>query len=74
MELTEWMEFLEVPQLVVATKADKLSGNEKVAQQRVISSAFGGKPVILASAVTGIGCKEIWKRVIECVQASMTRE
>jgi len=74
MELTEWMKFLEMPQLVVATKADKLSGNEKVVQQRVISSAFGGKPVILASAVTGIGCREIWKRVIECVEASMTRE
>ena len=73
-ELAEWMDFLGLPQLVVATKADKLSGNEKVAQQRVISSAFEGKPVILASAVSGIGCNEIWKRVTECVQASITRD
>lgn len=74
LELTEWTDFLEVPRLIVATKADKLSGNQKVVQHRVISSAFGGKPVILASAVTGIGCKEIWKRVSECIQASKTRE
>ncbi len=73
MALTDWMEFLEAPRLIVATKADKLSGNKKAAQQRAISNAFGGKPVVLASAVTGIGCKEIWKRVVECVQASMTR-
>ncbi len=72
-ELSAWLDFLEVPRLVVATKADKLSGNEKVVQQREISGAFGGKPVILASAVTGIGCKEIWKRVMESVRSSMTR-
>ena len=74
MELSEWLDFLEVPRMLVATKADKLSGNEKVVQQRVISGAFGGKPVILASAVTGIGCKEIWKRVIESVHVPRIRE
>ncbi len=74
MELSEWLDFQEVPRIVVATKADKLSGNEKVVQQRVISGAFDGIPVILASAVTGIGCKEIWKRVIESVRVSRIRE
>ncbi len=73
MELSEWLDFLEVPRMLVATKADKLSGNEKVVQQRVISGAFGGKPVILASSVTGIGCREIWKRVMDSVRISRIR-
>jgi GTP-binding protein len=70
LELSEWLDFLGVPRLVVATKADKLSGNDKVNQQRIISDAFGGKPVILASAVTGIGCKEIWRRVMESASST----
>lgn len=70
LELSQWLDFLEVPRLVVATKADKLSGNGKVAQQRVISGTFSNQPVILASAVTGIGCKEIWKRVLESIRSS----
>ena len=65
LELEQWLDGLKMPRLIVATKADKLSGNEKAVQQRVISAAFHGEPVIMASALTGIGCKEIWKRVVE---------
>jgi GTP-binding protein len=74
MELSEWLDFLEVPRLVVATKADKLSGNDKTNQKRIISSAFGGKPVILASAVTGTGCSEIWKRMMESMSPTSSGE
>ncbi len=65
LELAEWLDHLNIPRLVVAAKADKLSGNAMVAQARAISDAFGGKPVILSSALTGIGCKEIWKYATE---------
>jgi GTP-binding protein len=68
LELAEWLDYLDIPRIVVATKSDKLSGNEKVVQSRVISNAFGGGPVILSSAVTGTGCKEIWQRLTETVQ------
>lgn len=68
LELQEWLNELRMPRLVVATKADKLSGNKKAVQQRVISAAFHGEPVIMGSAVTGIGCKEIWSRVVEATQ------
>jgi len=70
LELAEWLNHLNIPRLVVATKADKLSGNERVVQSRVISNTLGGQPVILSSAVTGAGCKEIWKRVTEAIQKS----
>jgi len=69
LQLEEWLNELRMPRLIVATKADKLSGNEKAVQQRVISAAFHGEPVILASAVTGIGCKELWNRVVEAARS-----
>ena len=65
LELAEWLDRLSIPRLVVATKSDKLSGNARAAQARTISDAFGGNPVILCSAVTGIGCKEILKYATE---------
>jgi len=68
LELERWLYELKLPRLVVATKSDKLSGNEKAVQQRVISAAFHGEPVIMASSVTGIGCNEIWIRVVEATQ------
>ncbi len=67
-QFAEWLESLEIPRLVVATKADKLSGNQRVVQLRAISEVFPEEPVIFASAVTGMGCKEIWNRVVEAAQ------
>ena len=67
-ELAQWLCHLGFPTMVVATKADKLSGNERSSQLRALSSSFEGVPVLLSSAVTGIGCKEIWKRVADATQ------
>jgi GTP-binding protein len=64
-QFAEWLEQLEFPRLVVATKADKLSGNQRAVQLRSICEVFAGVPVIFSSAVTGTGCKEIWNRVVE---------
>ncbi len=69
-ELTEWLDYLNIPRIVVATKADKLSGNERVTQSRELSKFFRGGPVILSSAVSGIGCTEIWKRVTDAIRKS----
>ena len=65
LQLSEWLERLEVPRMVVATKSDKLSNNQKGSQMNIISSSFGGRPVVMSSAKTGIGCKEIWKQVLQ---------
>jgi len=67
-ELAQWLCHLGFPTMVVATKADKLSGNERSSQLRALSISFEGVPVLLSSAVTGIGCKEIWKRVADTTQ------
>jgi GTP-binding protein len=67
-QFAEWVERLEFPRLVVATKADKLSGNQRASQLRSIREVFAEVPVVFSSAVTGIGCKEIWNRVVEATQ------
>jgi GTP-binding protein len=64
-ELAQWLYHLGFPIMVVATKADKLSGNERSSQLRALSNSFEGVPVLLTSAVTGIGCNEIWRRVAD---------
>jgi len=68
LELAQWLNSLEIPRLIVATKADKLSKNQQVAQLSRISDAFGAGPVIFSSSVSGIGCKEIWRRVTEAAR------
>jgi GTP-binding protein len=70
LELAEWLDKLGIPRITVGTKADKLSGNGRSTQLRVISSALGGGPVILSSAVTGMGCSEIWNRVVDAARNS----
>jgi GTP-binding protein len=70
MELSEWLAHLGIARMVVATKADKLSGNERARLMRSLSEAFGRGPVIISSAVTGIGCREIWNRVADATRSN----
>jgi len=65
LQLASWMDELNMPRLAVATKSDKLSNNQKMSQLRVISEALGEPSIVMSSAETGIGCKEIWKQVME---------
>ena len=63
--LFEYLEGLKIPHMLVATKADKLSNNQRNAQLRIISGSFGGQSPVMSSAKTGSGCKEIWKQVLQ---------
>jgi GTP-binding protein len=67
-QFAEWLAHLGIPRLVAATKSDKLSGNQRTSELRTINGVFPDVPVIFSSAVTGIGCKEIWNRVVEATQ------
>lgn len=67
-QFAEWLHHLGIPSLVVATKVDKLSGNQRAVELRAICGVFPEVPVIFSSAVTGVGCKEIWNRVVEATQ------
>jgi GTP-binding protein len=65
LQFSQWLERLKAPRMIVATKSDKLSNNQRCMQQRVISESLGGESVVMSSAKTGIGMKEIWKRVLQ---------
>jgi GTP-binding protein len=69
LQLFEWLESLTFPRMLVATKSDKLSNNQKSAQLRIFSNTFRGRAVVMSSAKTGIGCKEIMKRLLEAAAA-----
>jgi len=63
LQLAEWLDEFQLPRIVVATKSDKLSNNRKSQQSRLISKFMGGRSVVMSSAKTGEGSREIWKQV-----------
>ncbi len=65
LRLSDWLAKLNLPRLLVATKSDKLSNNQRSASTRIISNSLGGVSVVMSSVKTGAGCKEIWKRVLK---------
>ena len=73
MQLAEWLDALGAPRMVVAAKSDKLSNNEKVTQLRVISQSLNNQNVVLSSAETGAGCREIWNRITTVADAFITQ-
>jgi GTP-binding protein len=72
-QLHEWLEQLSMPHILVATKSDKLSNSQKNAQLRAFSTSFEGQSVVMSSAKTGTGCKEIWHRVLQAAAGEPTR-
>jgi GTP-binding protein len=57
-----WLQRLEVPRLVVATKLDKLTRQERVTNVRELERLHEG-PVVGVSAQTGEGLKDLWKTI-----------
>jgi GTP-binding protein len=60
------LEFLTArgrPHAIVATKCDRLSGNQLQQAIRALGEAYGGAPVIAFSAKTGAGKDELWQKI-----------
>ena len=57
-----WLQRLEMPRLVVATKLDKLTRKERVTNVRELERLHEG-PVVGVSAQTGEGLKDLWKTI-----------
>jgi GTP-binding protein len=49
---------------IVATKADRLSGNGRAQAVKRLREAFGEEPLLLVSAKTGAGMKELWAAIL----------
>ena len=64
--MRDWLENERIDYLIVATKADKLSGNGRDKAKRMLARQFDGAPLtepILYSAKTGLGKKPVWRFV-----------
>ena len=60
------MEFLvsgRRPHVIVATKCDRLSGNQLRQAVHTIEQAYAGVPVVAFSAKTGAGKEELWRQI-----------
>jgi GTP-binding protein len=51
------------PHLIVATKSDRMSGNDRVQAIRRLNEKQPGVPVIAFSAKTGAGKEELWSQI-----------
>ncbi len=63
LQLHEWLEHSAKPQLIVATKSDKLSNNELRESVGRAKRAFGGAGVVAYSAKTTRGREEVWRTI-----------
>ena len=62
-QLLEFLASRERPHAIVATKCDRLSGNELQHAMRTLGQAYGGVPIVAFSAKTGSGKDELWQQI-----------
>jgi GTP-binding protein len=76
--MLRWLVEQDIPRIVVGVKADKLSGNERPASERVLRAAFptaaGGTAPFVVSAVSGHGIKDLWRQVDAALAAHRERD
>jgi len=61
--LIHYLKEIERPYVVVGTKADRLSGNERSKSAAALKRALGVEELLLCSAKTELGLKELWARL-----------
>jgi GTP-binding protein len=62
-QLLEFLAAHRRPHLIVATKSDRMSGNDRVQAIRRLNEKQPGVPVIAFSAKTGAGKEELWSQI-----------
>lgn len=62
-QLIEWLRTAERRFLVVATKIDKLSGNQRTRNLAVLKRALDVEEILPVSSKTGSGIAELWQRI-----------
>lgn len=61
-QLMEFLAAADRPYVIVGTKADRLSGNGRAQALKALRAAYGDR-VLLVSAKTGAGMKELWAEI-----------
>lgn len=70
LDLLTWLAHVRQRVVVVATKADKLSNQQRAERQREITAALQHlppAPLLFFSALTAVGKKELWQQINEFV-------
>ncbi|MGA7574873.1 MAG: ribosome biogenesis GTP-binding protein YihA/YsxC [Terriglobales bacterium] len=62
-QLLEFLSSKGRPHAIVATKCDRLSGNQLRQALLALGQAYGGVPIIAFSAKTGTGKEELWQQI-----------
>jgi GTP-binding protein len=63
LQLHEWLQHHRKPQIIVATKSDKLSNNELRKSMERARRVLKAEQVIAYSAVTRVGREEVWRAI-----------
>jgi GTP-binding protein len=63
--LLDWLDYHNIPSLIVLTKVDKLSQIERARQKKALAELplFSRRNLLFFSAVTGEGKEELWKMI-----------
>jgi GTP-binding protein len=64
-----WLDGLGVERLIVATKIDKLSRNERVKNLKALATTFG-TAALPVSATSGEGMDELWRTIARLVRTA----
>ena len=69
--LLDWLDYHQIPSLIVLTKADKLSQIERARQKKILGQQpfLAGKSLLFFSAVTGEGKEELWKLILKACES-----
>jgi len=62
-QLLEFLASRGRPHVIVATKCDRMSGNELQQAMRALGQAYGGARVVAFSAKSGAGKEELWNQI-----------
>lgn len=67
-QLVEFLAERGRPHLIVATKCDRLSGNELTQATRRLGQSYPDTPIVAFSAKTGTGKEELWNQIRASVE------
>ena len=70
--LAEYLDSIGRPRIVVGTKADKLSGNQRVVSANRLSKALGIEDILVCSAKDGRGIAALWVEIQKIAETART--
>ena len=70
LNLIEWLRFYNIPIVVVLTKIDKISRNQRTKQKDLVKKTLKieDNQLVMFSALTGEGKDKLWKKILSFLQ------